>query len=128
MTGPIDIGIVEDNVLIAEPLRLYLEAKGWVARVAGDFDEAEEMVRTREPNCVLLDLRLGDRDGADLIPIIREARPGAAIIVCSGEVQARRLSGVDLVYVKAESDFDQLIAAIPPPRGTRTDESGSHSC
>lgn len=113
MTGPIQILIVEDNVSVSGPLRVYLEAKGWKSRVAATVDEAAEMIHSRTPKCILLDLNLSiGGDGATLIPVIREELPDSKIIICSGEAREMDGLGADAVYVKAFTPFDELVAQI----------------
>lgn len=51
---------------------------------ASTIVDATEQVRDLRPGLVVLDLDLGDRDGLDLLPLIREESPQTRVIVLTG--------------------------------------------
>ena len=64
----IKIGIVEDEVIIAETISLALEKLGYiVVGKVGTYADAIEMVQEQQPDLLLLDINLGsNKDGIDL--------------------------------------------------------------
>jgi CheY-like chemotaxis protein len=58
---------VEDEVLMLDLLRLILERAGYVFWGVQDGAEALEMMRTAQPDLVLLDLMLPNLDGAEVL-------------------------------------------------------------
>jgi DNA-binding LytR/AlgR family response regulator len=64
----IKIGIVEDEVIIAETISLALEKLGYiVVGKVGTYADAIEMVQEQQPDLLLLDINLGSKkDGIDL--------------------------------------------------------------
>ena len=58
---------VEDEVLMLDLLRLILERAGYAFLGANDGAEALEMMRTAQPDLVLLDLMLPNVDGAEVL-------------------------------------------------------------
>ncbi len=76
--------LVEDQVVAGEGLRALLEEDGHQVRLVPSFRAASEYI---SPGCcevALLDLKLPDGNGRDLIPILREHCPGARIYLASG--------------------------------------------
>jgi len=66
--------VVDDEPGIRDGLARAVASKGHEVVVAGGLGEARERLREREIDCVLLDIRLKDGDGLDLL---REIRAGA---------------------------------------------------
>ena len=77
----IKIGIVEDEMIIAETIVLALEKLGYeVVGTVGDYKKAIEMIDKTAPDLVVLDINLGTKkDGIDLALEIKE-RFNTAII------------------------------------------------
>ena len=63
--------VVDDDKAVARLMRGYLEQAGFDVLVAYDGDTAMHMIRREQPNLVLLDLMLPDRDGWDITRAIR---------------------------------------------------------
>jgi two-component system response regulator DevR len=79
MTGrPIRIAVVDDHALLREGIRRLLDDEPdflWVGQ-AGTLGEALELIERVRPDLVLLDMRLAESRGVDLLPQI-VAMPGA---------------------------------------------------
>lgn len=60
--------IVEDEILIAETIRLYLEEKGHIVQdICISYREAIRAIEREKPDVVVLDIRLyGDKSGIDV--------------------------------------------------------------
>ncbi len=74
MNSEIKIGIVEDELLIAEKIKRILENMGYhTCEPAGKYNEALEMIKSEKPDLLLLDINLNDKkDGIDLAEKINE--------------------------------------------------------
>jgi two-component system, NarL family, response regulator DevR len=82
----IGILIVDDHGLIREGLRNVLEAEDGF-RVVGEArtgDEALALTRHLDPDVVVLDVRLPDRNGIEICAEIHELSPTTRVLVCSG--------------------------------------------
>ena len=66
--------IVEDEPIIAMDIKSYLRKLGYhVIGVAHDSEQALDMIYTRKPDLILLDIRIdGTRDGIQIASIINE--------------------------------------------------------
>ena len=72
--------VVEDETLIAQVIRLYLEREGYQVTVAGDGAAALDAVRRSGPDLIVLDIGLPDGRHRGLPPAARRRRldPGAS--------------------------------------------------
>ncbi len=79
--------VVDDDNNICELLRLYLEAEGHEIIIAHDGAEAVEMFRMQDPDLVLLDIMLPQKDGWQVCREIRESSAKPIIMITAkGEV------------------------------------------
>jgi len=110
--------VVDDNAAIRERLCAMLaEVAGLeIVGSAGDGSSALFEIAARSPDVVVLDLRLPDMSGLDLIPIVK-ASPGAPRVVAitsHAERFYRREClerGAD-AFVDKAAPFAELVAAI----------------
>lgn len=107
--------IVEDDAAIRRLLRGALARAGHEALEAGTAREGLALLDVEKPDAVLLDLGLPDRDGIELIPLIR-ARSAAALIVISARVDvAEKIAALDLGaddYCTKPFDSEELLARL----------------
>ena len=64
--------IVEDNALVTSATRILLEDAGFRVSTAGRVADALAVCRSDRPDAVLLDLKLPDGDGLQLLARLRE--------------------------------------------------------
>jgi CheY-like chemotaxis protein len=77
--------IIDDDPEIALLLRAVLASSGREIMLAESAAAAGEILRTRSPDVILLDLMLPDADGRTVLRGIRERSPAAHVIVLSGK-------------------------------------------
>ncbi|OAM77122.1 response regulator transcription factor [Devosia elaeis] len=75
--------LVEDEPDLASMVRTALERQGFVVDLVSTVAMAEEALALIEHDVVLLDRQLADGDGIELIPMLRQRRPGVPVIVIS---------------------------------------------
>jgi len=76
--------IVDDESGIRSGLRRVLQGFGYDAVVAGDCRAAEVAFAAESPDVVLLDERLPDGSGVDLLGRLLEASPGLPVLMLTG--------------------------------------------
>jgi CheY-like chemotaxis protein len=78
--------IIDDEPVIRMIARTSLVAIGFTIAEAGDSDSAFEAIqKAAKPfDLILLDLTLGETNGAELIPQFRQQSPSTRILVVSG--------------------------------------------
>jgi DNA-binding NarL/FixJ family response regulator len=83
-TAPIEVVIVDDHPMVREGLAGILERQNIkVAALATNGREAIEMYSIHHPDVMLLDLRLPDQSGFDVVRSILATDPQARIIILS---------------------------------------------
>ncbi|MCR4377337.1 MAG: sigma-54 dependent transcriptional regulator [Rhodospirillales bacterium] len=81
-----DILIVDDEADIRTLVSGILEDEGFVTREAASDIQALELIETRRPNLVLLDIWLqGSRmDGLEILSTVKKRHPGLPVVMMSG--------------------------------------------
>lgn len=83
-SSPQTVLVVDDENMVAEMLARYLKREGFASVVATDADEAYSVLRRTVIHVVLLDIRLGDVDGFEVLKKIREEHPSLPVIMLTG--------------------------------------------
>jgi DNA-binding NtrC family response regulator len=95
--------VVDDEPGIRTTLARALDLEGFDVSSAGNAAEGLALARSRLPVLVLLDLKLPDRSGLDLLAELRALPDPPAVVMMSGHgtldaaVQATRLGAVDFL-------------------------------
>lgn len=118
--------IVDDDERFRNRLVRAMEKRNFTVASAGSVQEGRIMAQQAAPAYAVLDLRLGDGSGLDVVDSIRTARADARIIVLTGygniatAVAAVKAGAVD--YLAKPADADAIEAALlskegalPPP-------------
>lgn len=81
--------VVDDDAPLGRALSRELRANGYESMEAIGYDEALERMHERSYDVLLTDLRMGDKDGLDLILAIAESYPATRPILMSAYATAR---------------------------------------
>jgi DNA-binding NtrC family response regulator len=104
--------LVDDDETFRRVMAGELERLGFDVAAAASGEEALRAAASQEPQVVLLDLQLPDRDGLEVLQAIRERCPGAEVIMLTGHgtfdtaIQSIRLGAFD--YVAKPCPLDEL--------------------
>jgi two-component system KDP operon response regulator KdpE len=114
MTRQVTILVVDDEPAIRRLLHTSLARAGYRIIEAGSARETVTALQIDKPELVLLDLGLPDRDGLELIPVIKAA--GASVIVVSArDATDQKVAALDLGaddYVSKPFDSEEVLARI----------------
>lgn len=106
--------IVDDDDAFRFRLRRAFASRGWDAACAGTRNEAIALATKQSPDLVLVDLRMPDVDGLDLIAELRAIDSSSIIVVLTGYGSiATALTSVKRGanhYLTKPIDVDQIIA------------------
>jgi two-component system, OmpR family, KDP operon response regulator KdpE len=107
--------IVDDEPQIRRLLRNMLERAGYDVVQAADAREAMRGLGIDKPDAILLDLGLPDRDGLELVPLIKARSAAVILIVSAREATAEKVAALDLGaddYVTKPFDTEELLARL----------------
>ena len=108
--------IVDDEDLIRWSLRKKISNWGYQTLEAADAKDAIDMAEKESPDLILLDIRLPDMSGLDVLRTIREKDPRVVVImmtaygVLEDAVTALRLGAYD--FVPKPLNFDELAVTV----------------
>jgi two-component system, response regulator RegA len=108
--------IVEDDRSFLQRLAKALEQRGFVVATAESVAEGLAQVEKAAPAFAVVDMRLGDGNGLDVISALKRRRPEARAIILTGygniatAVNAVKLGAVD--YLSKPADADDVVAAL----------------
>lgn len=114
MSRPVTVLVVDDEPAIRRLLHASLDRSGYRTIEAGTAREALTSLAIDKPEVVLLDLGLPDRDGLELIPLLKPA--GVAVLVISArDDTGQKVAALDLGaddYVSKPFDSEEVLARI----------------
>src|ERR1700747_2284802 len=86
LSKPIRVLIADDHRLFAQALEAILSDDGRIEIVgqARDGHEAVEPAAELEPDVILMDIAMPGMDGFQATRVIKQARPGACILMLTG--------------------------------------------
>jgi two-component system response regulator RegA len=118
--------IVDDDKPFLQRLARAMELRGFEVETAGSIAEGLARVEAGAPAYAVVDMRLGDGNGLDVVEALRGRRPEARIVVLTGygniatAVTAVKLGATD--YLSKPADADEVMRALlrtesdrPPP-------------
>ena len=105
--------IVDDEIFFLEAIDEILTEGGFITTRAGDGESALEMVSDPSIGVVVLDVRLPDMDGIQVLACIREMRPELSIIMLSASTDQ------EIVLEALRLGASDYLAKPPSRRGAR---------
>ncbi|MBI5524585.1 MAG: response regulator [Desulfarculus sp.] len=87
--------IIEDEAPIRRFLRAALEAAGMRCLEAGDARQGLALAASQQPDLVLLDLGLPDRDGLEVIKNLRQWSQTPIIVISARDKERDKIDGLD---------------------------------
>ena len=119
--------IVDDDKVFQQRLARTMEKRGFQIDTADGVQEAVSKIAMKPPAFAIVDMRLEDGNGLDVIEAMRQRRPDSRAIILTGygniatAVTAVKLGAID--YLAKPADPDDILAALarkpeekaPPP-------------
>jgi two-component system response regulator RegA len=108
--------IVEDDRPFRERLARAMEARGFTVAIAETVAQGIARAKEARPAYAVVDLKLDDGSGLDVVEALHTARPEARAIVLTGfgniatAVAAVKYGAVD--YIPKPADADDILAAL----------------
>tara|TARA_B100000029_G_scaffold408509_1_gene409783 strand:- start:10802 stop:11374 length:573 start_codon:yes stop_codon:yes gene_type:complete len=118
--------IVDDEKNLRNQLAKAMERRGFIVTTAESVAEGKHLAISKGPKYAVVDLRLGDGSGLEVVEVLRKTREDIRVIVLTGygniatAVSAVKAGAID--YLPKPADADQVAAALlsnkeemPPP-------------
>jgi two-component system response regulator RegA len=115
--------LADDDNAFRQRLALTLGRRGFAVTAASSLTEARELIPGLRPDYAVLDLRLGDGNGLDLVAELRTARPDTRVVILTGygnlatAVAAVKEGAID--YLAKPADPEDIVQALLAPAGER---------
>jgi two-component system nitrogen regulation response regulator NtrX len=108
--------VIDDERGVRDSLALILEYEGYEVVGASDGQRGLELLREEHPDLVFLDIKMPQRDGLEILPLLRQEDATLPVIVISGHgtiaqaVEATKLGAFDFLEKPLERDRVLLVA------------------
>ncbi len=115
--------IVDDDKPFLTRLARAMESRGFTVETAESVEEAIARAKAAPPAFAVVDMRLADGNGLDVVATIREKRKDSRTIILTGygniatAVTAVKLGAVD--YLAKPADADDIYAALTRQAGEK---------
>lgn len=117
--------LVEDDRPFLARLARAMEGRGFQVETAETAEEAINKIRTSPPAFAVIDMRLTDGNGLDVVEALREKRQDARAIILTGygniatAVTAVKLGAID--YLSKPADADDIYNALMRREGEKAE-------
>ena len=111
-----NILIVDDDLSLREVLEIALLKKGHRVWKGENSAQAWEVLKTHVPDLVLLDLKLGQESGLDLLKEVKKFHPDLPVVMITAfaetqsAVEAMKLGAAD--YISKPFDLDEFLLVV----------------
>ena len=107
--------IVDDDAAFRDRLVRAMRQRGFDARGAADHRTAIDEARADSPELALVDLRLGNDSGVELVRELKDADPSTVVVVLTGygsiATAVESMKAGAATYLTKPADADQIVAA-----------------
>jgi two-component system, response regulator RegA len=117
--------IVDNDKTLMQCLARAMEARGFEVTTAGSVSDGLAQVKLSAPEYAVVDMRLEDGCGLDVISALKQQRPDARAIILTGygniatAVNAVKVGAHD--YLIKPVDVDDVISALLAPKGRQAE-------
>ena len=115
--------IVDDDRPFRERLARAMQTRGFEVVIAETVREGIAIAKERPPAFAVVDLKLEDGNGLDVVETLHETRPGARVVVLTGfgniatAVAAVKFGALD--YLPKPADADDIMGALLAAPGAK---------
>ncbi len=107
--------VVDDDLHIRRLLQATLIRGGYVPIEATTAAEALEQAKAANPDAILLDLGLPDRDGLEIVPLLKKLSQAPILVVSARDATDQKVAALDLGaddYVTKPFDSEEVLARL----------------
>lgn len=115
--GPdVSLLLVDDDEAFVKRLGKAMEKRGFLPEIASSVAAGRSIALARPPAYAVIDLRLEDGNGLDVVEVLRDIRPDCRIVVLTGygaiatAVAAVKIGATD--YLSKPADANDVVNAL----------------
>ena len=109
--------IVDDDAVVLDAMQRLLTLWGYATLPISSFEEARVSLAVQSPDALIVDIRLGEYNGLQLVHLARRSNPALAIVVVSGfddPVLRHEASQAGAAYLLKPTELPRLKEHLPP--------------
>ena len=113
---PTAVHVLDDDAFVRRGLERQLRVHGWDVKTYATVAEFEESDAATAPGCLLLDMRIPDGSGLDLLARLEQSQTPLAVVLVSGygdvqsTVRAMRLGAHD--FLTKPIEMERLVETV----------------
>ncbi|MEX1139599.1 MAG: response regulator [Bacteroidota bacterium] len=114
--------VVDDEEALRTVLSAELEGEGYQVSTAGDGDEAIKIIGTQQFHLILLDIKMPNVDGFEVLKFVKLHQPATKVIMLTGfadlknAIESKKLGAED--FVSKPYDLVDLLTTVERVLGT----------
>ncbi len=115
--------VLDDDGPFVQRLARALAQRGFIVSAISTVDEAKDIARLNPPAFAVLDLRLEDGTGLEVLDVLQQYRPEARAVILTGygaiatAVAAVKAGAVD--YLAKPADVEDIVKALTAKRDSK---------
>ena len=114
--------VVDDEEALRTVLSTELEGEGYQVSTAGDGEEAIKILGSQQFHLILLDIKMPNVDGFEVLKFIKQKQPSTKVIMLTGfadlknAIESKKLGAED--FVSKPYDLVDLLTTVERVLGT----------
>lgn len=114
--------VVDDEEALRTVLSAELEGEGYLVSTAGDGEEAIKLIGQQVFNLILLDIKMPNVDGFEVLKFVKQKQPSTKVIMLTGfadlknAIESKKLGAED--FVSKPYDLVDLLTTVERVLGT----------
>jgi DNA-binding response OmpR family regulator len=117
-TTRLRVMVVDDEAMALATIERYISHWGWEAVPFGSFEHARAFLLKNTPDALVVDVRLGEFNGLQLVHLAKQQDPDRPVVAVSGfddPVLRADAEGVGAAYLVKPLDFLKLKEILSRP-------------
>ncbi len=110
--------LVDDEPVVLDALERLLTLWGYNTLPFQRFEDARSALALESPDALIVDIRLGEFNGLQLVHLAKQSNPDMTIVVVSGfddPVLRHEAAQAGAVYLLKPAELPRLKEYLPPP-------------
>jgi len=114
--------VVDDEEALRTVLSAELEGEGYLVNTAADGDEAIKIIGAQQFHLILLDIKMPNVDGFEVLKFVKQHQPSTKVIMLTGfadlknAIESKKLGAED--FVSKPYDLVDLLTTVERVLGT----------